>query len=181
MLFRSIPKSFVLGLLLFVVVLMGIWGLSKILGDSDAKLTMANEAIVSLYLDNDQQYLKENIAEEDFIYAQEVIDSLSSKNKTDFQIVYDKAHEKFKAITALADIFQADSMLINGKNVKEVDSLLLQPSVTKSMVDEATAAIPADSSDALINDIQRYYTHASDVLIYAAEARSSFEDRKSVV
>ena len=60
------PKFFVLGLLLFVVVLMGIWGLSKILGDSDAKLTMANEAIETLYLDNDQQYLKENITEEDF-------------------------------------------------------------------------------------------------------------------
>ena len=176
-----VPKFFVLGLLLFIVVLMGIWGLSKILGDSDAKLTMANEAIETLYLDNDQQYLKENITEEDFIYAQEVIDSLSSKNKTDYQIVYDKAHEKFKAITALADIFQTDSMLINGKNVKEVDSLLLQPSVTKSMVDEATAAIPADSSDALINDIQRYYTHASDVLIYAAEARSSFESLPTTI
>ena len=49
------------------------------------------------------------------------------------------------------------------------------------MVDEAKAIIPAESSDALINDIQRYYTHASDVLLYAAEARSSLESLPTTI
>lgn len=173
-------KYIILTLISIVVISIVVGIYSGLLGDSKEELARADEAVESLFMDQQREFLKPDITESDFSEAMEAINELSNKNQTLYKETYQDAKVMFDAIKGLNEIFEGNQLMIQGDQVLPIDQLLVQSTVTKNLLDENQAAFELiqnqQLNEQLSDKIASLYQYAGEVVNYTDNAQLSIKN-----
>lgn len=173
-------KWIVLGLVMIMAVSLLVFIFSNFISDSKDQLIRADEAVESLFMDGQHNYLKANISESDFAQAKEAIENLSNKKQALYQKSYTQAEAMFNAVKSLNDIFETEELIIQGDLVQPFEELVVKSSVTNELLSESRSQLESNFSElktgALINEIRSLYQFADEVVSYAQLAHNSLNN-----
>lgn len=178
-------QSIVLGLVAIMILSLLVFIFSNLLNDSKDQLLRADQAVESLFMDEQHNYLNAEISESDFTQAKEAIEDLRTKNQAIYQERYTQAEAMFNAVKRLNDIFQTEELLVQGNLVLPTETLVVKSSVTSEVLSESRAQLESNldalSTRALLNDIRFLYQFADEVVSYAQLGRTSINNLPSDV
>lgn len=119
-------------------------------------------AVQQLYLDEQLDYLNPDVTLE---MIEETVDEVDRLGVKETEKAYQKAQEaqeKFLAIEGLSDVYETESVVIEGEQVQ--DNLKLKEDITLTSIQEISNRHQLTGEDALSTQIKDLYTEATQVL-----------------
>lgn len=159
---------FVAGLLFFI-------GFT-LLHDSEASKAQAQHAVESLFFTQDQHYLKENITQNDIDEAKLVIGELNFFNRRTYEDEVVEVQRKYDLLLELNNVYQADTLLLNGNQQTAWETLVLQPDTSVETQEQYLASVEALEQDPMIEDIYKLHQYALTTLNQIEQAKKLVTD-----
>lgn len=132
--------------------------------DSDEAIVQAETAVGNVYFNDEQSFLKENIRQEDFELARQVVNNLTWRRRKPYLEELEMAQAKFDALTRLNGVFQSEERLVNGNQQVLLEDLVLVSDVTKDYVKELIKSRNATEEDDMWDVIHAYQNYAMESL-----------------